>query len=260
MAIEVNELWFVHSGGSANTDPAADLGGAISTAGAKRVQSQQFSSIANIGGVVINDAYGNPEGAGTLSFVYNGGTGRTLSWKPYGGTAYYGDTVDTDGTYVIGSSTGYMDVTVTVASLPTSDQLDTININNLQENIFPDVGANDSLLGKTEYRCLYILNTNGAAIANTVKLWIVSQTPAGDDIAIGLEPGGKNQTAQTIVSGTTAPSGVTFTQPSSSGAGLAIGNLNAGDYQAFWIRREVPVETRGTVIGNSAQLGLSVLV
>ena len=119
MAIEVNDLWFVHSGGAANESPLGDLGGAISTAAGKRVFSQITSGVSNVTGVVINDAYGNAQGNGTLSFIYNGGTGRTLSWKPYGFPTYYGDTVDTDGVYVIGSSAGYLEVDVTVASLPT---------------------------------------------------------------------------------------------------------------------------------------------
>jgi len=260
MAIEVNELWFVHSGGAANELPTADLGGAISTAANKRVISQQFSALYNITGITINDAYGNAEGAGTLSYVHNGGTGRTLSWKPYGGTTYYGEVVDTNGTYTIGSSGGYMEVTVVSASLPGSDQIDTININNKQENVFEDVFPNDSLLGKTYYRCLYLLNTNGADTANTVKMWIDSNTLAGDDIAIGLDPAGLNGTATTVSPETTAPAGVTFSAPTSSGAGIDLGNIPAGQHYAFWIRRTVPPETRGTVIGNTAQIAISVLV
>jgi hypothetical protein len=261
MAIEVNELWFVHSGGSANIDPTLDLGGLISSAAGKRVISQQFSALYNITGITINDAYGNAEGAGTLSFVWNGGTGRTLSWKPYGGSSFYGEVVDTDGTYTIGSSAGYMDITVVEGSLPGGDQIDTININNNQENVFEDVLPNESLIGKTYYRCLYLLNTNGADLANTATLWIDNQTAAGDDIAIGLDTvGGLNGVAATIGDQSTPPSGVSFSQPSSSGAGLVMGNIPTGQHYPFWIRRTVPEETRGTVIGNSAQIALSVLV
>lgn len=260
MAIEVNDVWFVHSGGAANIDPLADFGGAISTAASKRILSQQFSALYNISGVTIEDAFGNPQGAGSLSYVHNGGTGRTLSWRPYGGLSYYGDVVDTSGTYLIGSSSGYLEVTVVTGSLPVSDQIDTLNINNKPENIFPDVPPNESLVGKVEYRCVYVLNTNGTLPANTVKLWIASQTAAGDDIAIGLDPAGLNGTAVTIVDGNTAPLGVTFTQPSSSGAGLALGNIPVGQHYPIWIRQTVPPETRGTVIGNAFKLGLSILV
>jgi hypothetical protein len=258
MAIEVSDLWFAHSGGAANQSPLADLGGDISTHANKRVLSQSSSGLTNVTGVVIDDAYGNAEGSGTLSFVYNGGTGRTLGWKPYGFPTSYGDVVDANGTYVIGSSAGYLEVTVTLASLPVADKVDTVGVNNVDQNIFDQVNASQSLSGIVQYRCLYILNTSGADNAAVVTLWIANQTDAGDDIAIGKFDTGKNSSPTLLGDDVTTPADVTFSAPSSQGAGINLGTLNFGDRHAIWIRRTVPVETRGTVIGNNFQLGLSV--
>jgi hypothetical protein len=37
----------------------------------------------------------------------------------------------------------------------------------------------------------------------------------------------------------TAPSGVTFTRPTSKATGLALGDLPAGQYRGVWIRRTI---------------------
>lgn len=257
MALAINELQVIHSGGAANEDPAADLGGAISTAANKRVQSQTSTAPANITGVTINDAYGNPEGVGQL--FYTNATNE-LGWKPNGASTFYGAVISGSGEYLIGSSAGYLVVDVVSGSLPGSDQTDNITIANNQHNVFPQVSEADSLLGIVEYRCLYILNTNGTDTATDVKLWIPTNTPGGDIIEIGLGSSGLNGTEQTIADGETAPTGVTFSSPSSLGAALSLGNIPAGQHYAFWQRRTVPQETRGTVISNGAVLAIAATI
>jgi hypothetical protein len=257
MALTINKLIVCHSGGTTNVDPLADLGGARSTASGKRVQSQTASALNNLAGfVTIDDAYGNPEGVGSLSF---NSTTNQLGWKPYSLSTYYGVNIATPGTYLIGSSSGYLVVTTTTP--PVSDKLDSVTISNNQHNVFPIVSEANSLVGITEYRCLYVLNSSATDAATDVRIWINSNTPGGDNIAIGLDAAGLNGTATTIASpGIVAPSNVTFTQPASYSAALQMGNIPIGQHYAFWQRRTVPPETRGTVISNGAVLAIAATI
>lgn len=249
MPIGIGDLIVVHSGGAVQDD----LGGAISTEPTKRVVSQNTTrSTTNISGTTIDDAFGNPEGVGSL--FYNDAA-TELGWKAYGQSTYYGVNVSSPGTYVIGSSSGYLIVTVT--SIPSgSDLFDNVTVANNQNNVFGPVSSADSLLGIEEYRCLYVQNSSGTFTATNVKMWILENTPAEDDIYIGLDPAGLNGEA-TSTTGLSVPAGVTFSQPSSQGGGLVIGTLLPGEYFAFWQRRTVPPETRGTVISNGAQIAIS---
>lgn len=262
MAIKLHELQVVFSGGAGIESPedaGANLGGARSTAVNNQVISQTAAGLA-MTGIAIVDAYGNPEGNGSLNYVHNGGVGRTLGWRHPGGVTYYGQAVDAGGLFLIGSSSGYLLVNVTTANLPSGDQLGTITIANSMENVFPLVPASESLLGSVEYRCLYVLNDNGVDTAQDVRIWLDENTPAGDTIEIGLDPAGLNSTAATIPDGQTAPAGVTFSAPSSYATALVMGNIPAGQHYAFWQRRTVPPETRGTVISNGAVIGIAATV
>ena len=82
MAIKINELLVVHSGGAANASPAASLGGAISTHANKRVVSQIAAAPTNITGVTMLDAYGNATGVGSLYYA-SGLLGGDLQERPY---------------------------------------------------------------------------------------------------------------------------------------------------------------------------------
>jgi len=263
MALKLSDLQFFYSNVTASDNPIGDpdtgLGGSISTHTNKRIKSQNATTI-TIAGITFVDAYGNPEGNGSLAYTHNGGTGRQVSWRPAGQATYYGVVVDAGGTFLIGSSSGYMEVTVVAGSLPVSDQLQSITISNNLHAIFPQVAATDSLLGITEYRCVYIKNISATDAAPDCKLWVASNTPGGDTVDIGLGTSGLNGIEQVIADGETAPVGVTFSAPSTSGTGLVVGNIPLGQHYAFWMRRTVPVETRGTVISNGVVLGLSATI
>lgn len=262
MAIKVTDLIFDHSGGASNTLPANDLGGVISSATYHQIKSQQGTNPVNITGVTILDAFGNAEGVGSLSFTFSTGV---LGWKPYGGVTYNGVNVATNGTYIIGSSNGYMVVSVVSASLPVTTMTDAITISNNYQNLFPHVSSQQSLIGRIDYRCVYINNTNAVDTAPDVRVWRQTDTSSDDYIEIGLDPIGLGDgvttgVAPVIANGTTAPSGVTFSAPASFGSALVIGDMLPLKKIPLWIRRVVPVNTRGTVISNFAMLGLSITV
>lgn len=101
------------------------------------------------------------------------------------------------------------------------------------------VSSAEASAGDTEYRCIYVMN-NGATTALSTVIWIQANTPSADTtIAIALGGEGKNGTAETVANENTAPSGESFSSPSSSGTGLSLGDLAQNDKYPVWIRRTV---------------------
>ena len=107
-------------------------------------------------------------------------------------------------------------------------------------NYFDDVSSTEASAGDTEYRCVYVHNNHGSLTLIGAKVWIQANTPSGDtDVAIGLGTSAVNGTEQTVADESTAPTGVTFSQPTTFAGGLSIGDIPFGQHKAVWVRRVV---------------------
>lgn len=247
------------SGGAANTAQASALGGAMSTVGGGRVLSQTDSGL-TITGVDIDDAMGNAEGDGSLFFDFSA---STLRWTPPAGTAGTPVDVSTDGAYAIqgGNDGGVVLVTITAASLPSSDQTNVITIANIANNIFNDVSKADSQSGNTFYRGLYWENADAADSILDARFWINSQTPGQDVIAIADGDEAVNIALEVIADENTAPAGPSFIGPSDYDGGIALPTTMAfGDYKGWWIRQTVPAGVTTAVANNAFRLGFRIYV
>lgn len=106
-------------------------------------------------------------------------------------------------------------------------------------SVFDDVTGAEEQAGDVEYRCLYLYNS-GNVDALAGKLWLSANTADADtQVAVGLGTSAVSGVEQTVANENAAPSGVTFTEPASEGAGLSVPTLAAGAHQAFWLRRTV---------------------
>lgn len=106
--------------------------------------------------------------------------------------------------------------------------------------IFDDVSSAEASAGDIEYRCFYVHNAHATLTLQGAKIWIQAQTSSSDtDIALALGGEGLNGTAETVADESTAPTGESFSQPSSFAGGLTIGDLAPGDHYPVWIRRTV---------------------
>jgi hypothetical protein len=107
------------------------------------------------------------------------------------------------------------------------------------DGLFDQTSATEATAGDVEYRCIYLHNNYSADMQVTV-VWISANTPnAATTMAIGLGTSAINGTEQTIANESTAPVGVTFSEPATQGAGLSIGTIPAGQHKAFWLRRTI---------------------
>lgn len=106
--------------------------------------------------------------------------------------------------------------------------------------IFDDVTSAEALAGDTEYRLVYVHNAHATLSYLTAAIWIQTQTPsASTDVAIGLAAAGLNGVETAVANENTAPAGVTFSAPSTFGAGLALGTLAPGQHFGVWVKRTV---------------------
>lgn len=255
------DLKIVHSGGAANVDPNADLGGAISTAGAKDILSQSATAPTTITGVTIDDAAGNDEGDGTLFFD---STNTELRWTPFNGTAGASVDVSVNGDYAIqgGNNGGLLKVAIVAASLPSSDQTNTITIANIANNMFDDVAKADAKAGDTEYRGVYWENDHAADSMVDMRMWIETNTPGQDVVQIAIAAEAKNVTMDTISDEDTTPTAIDFdaNNPVDFASGIAIPDLLFGDFQGWWIKRTVPAGTNQSQANNSFRIGVRIFV
>lgn len=246
------------SGGAGNADPNASLGGVMSS---ERVLSQSSSALANITGVVIDYACGNALGNGALAFTFST---KLLKWTPNGGTIGAGVDITASGRYVITDSTGNQQlmITVTAGSLPGSDQSDTVAIANIANETFDNITKQESLDGDNEYRCCYLKNTHATETAVNVTIWRETDTNGVDTLNLGADPAGVGDgsatgVATTIANEGTAPTGVTFTAPTTRETGIVLGTLAPGQCAAFWEIRNVPASTTVSTPDDLSQIGIA---
>lgn len=104
--------------------------------------------------------------------------------------------------------------------------------------LFDTVSGAESAAGDVEYRCIYIHNAHATLTLLNPVIWIGTNT-TGSEIAIGVGTSAINGTEQTVANESTAPTTVSFTQPATQGAGLALTSIPAGQHRAVWLRRTV---------------------
>lgn len=108
------------------------------------------------------------------------------------------------------------------------------------DGLFDAVSAGEATAGSVEYRCVYLHNANATLDMTSAVVYVSANTPlAGTTLDIGVGTAAINGTEQTIANETTAPTSVTFSAPTTAGAGLALGTIPAGQHKAIWLRRTV---------------------
>jgi hypothetical protein len=249
-AINLAYLEFRLSGGAANTDPDASLGGIMSS---QRIFSKSATGISNITGVVIDDAPGSANGAGTLAYT---ASTKSFVWTPNSGTA--------GASTAVPGSTGWLFLTVTYASLPAGNQSDTITVSALSNELWDDIGKAESYDGDTEYRCLYVTNAHDTDPFIGAKIYIGSDPSGADSLQIGLDlagtgDGSSTGVADTVADENTAPDpAVSFSAPTAIGSALSLGQLDAGEARAIWQKRTVPAQTLVSTSADVSQLVVNV--
>ena len=107
-------------------------------------------------------------------------------------------------------------------------------------NLYDDVSGVEASAGDIEYRGFYVHNDHATLAWQNVVVWIQTETPSGDSVLdIALAGEGVNGTMEVIADESTAPVGEVFTHPVTKAAGLAVGNVPAGEHIGIWVRRTI---------------------
>jgi hypothetical protein len=110
-------------------------------------------------------------------------------------------------------------------------------------DLFDIISGDENAASTVDYRLVFVHNTNASLALQNPKVWIFSETGGGANIAIALDGTGitvnnsASAQAERIANENTAPSGETFSSPTTKGAGLSPANIPAGSVLPIWIRR-----------------------
>jgi len=123
----------------------------------------------------------------------------------------------------------------------------TVVTSDVLENVFDNLSRSEVLLGRTEYRCLYVYNAGATTVYGvTIELTTnptVSQLGLGLDL-VGKGNGSTTGVAQSIAAEDITPTGLRyFSEATATNDGpyltvvLPIGILKTGECVAFWLKR-----------------------
>ena len=110
-------------------------------------------------------------------------------------------------------------------------------------NLFDDVSGDDNASSDVEYRGFFVHNNHATLTWEAPTIWLDAETGGGADIAIALDgvgvsvKGDSTQQMELIADEDTAPSGESFSSPTTKGAGLVMPNIPAGSVHGIWVRR-----------------------
>ena len=193
----------------------------------------QATDPSNVTGVVIDRvADKNGEGSGTLTYT---NTGDYLQWTAPSGTI--GAQVDAsgDGTYTLydTDTNKWIEVTVTAASLPGSDQSDALTLSRTAEEFIYDISGAESDAGATRYFAIVAKNESGSTMTD---FRVFFTEDADSTLAIGKGSISSDQ-FEDPADINTAPSAVTFDDGATDYAnGLDYGDVSNGDFIVVWVR------------------------
>jgi hypothetical protein len=110
-------------------------------------------------------------------------------------------------------------------------------------DIFPDLTGAQNAASQVDYQCVFVHNNHATLTASNVSLFGTSDVAGGATWQVGADTtaassvGATPAQALTIANSTTAPAGVSFSAPTTDGAGVSLGALAPGQVKAFWIKR-----------------------
>lgn len=134
----------------------------------------------------------------------------------------------------------------------------------VDNNLFDDITRKEVIVGKTEYRCYYIYNSN-ASIPVHGAYFFIDSFPLISTVTVGLDPvgsgdGSASGVAQVINTEDTAPTNITFENAGEFKVKLPLPTLKPLEAQAIWVKRiaqsgKAASELLGiTVTGNEEAL------
>lgn len=138
-----------------------------------------------------------------------------------------------------GNSTAQADPNASLGEFMSSTAITDATDNNL----FDDISGDENAASDIEYRCFFVWNDHATLTWQGTKVWLSSEVAGGANAAIALDGTGvvdynsASAQAEEEVDEGTAPTGESFSSPTTKGTGLTIGDLAPDKVQGIWVRR-----------------------
>lgn len=109
-------------------------------------------------------------------------------------------------------------------------------------DLFDAVPSTEATSGRTEYRCIYVRNTNASQTLYAAKAYIATNTASPDStFEIALDPAGINADSTILLADELDTgallSGLSFVPAADFANGIVIGDMAATEYHAVWVKR-----------------------
>jgi hypothetical protein len=113
-------------------------------------------------------------------------------------------------------------------------------------DLFDDISGAENAASTVDYRCIFVHNANASNTLQNAVVYLSAEVSGGASIAIAVDSTASSalgsSSAQALTGASeTAPggsvTGLSYSSPTTAGAGLALGDIAAGSVKAFWIRR-----------------------
>lgn len=110
-------------------------------------------------------------------------------------------------------------------------------------DLFDDISGAENAASTVDYRGLAVHNSNTANTLENAVVYISSEVAGGASIAVGADTtaasavGSASAQLVTIANETTAPSGASFSSPTTLATGVSLGNIAVGNVKGVWVRR-----------------------
>lgn len=254
------EYWL--SGGAGNTDPAAALGGAISTAQQTGLQNIAPGTTLSGNQVALLGAWFRGEASNAfVRKVTNtdpelrlrgpglGASNTTASYAVlnFASGVHAGELRQEDGS---GFKHNALYVSADFSALPADEDGAPFVVTTPDHELFNAVAAVSYPAGFVRYRCYYIKNTTGSSITGATASWY-AQVSVSSGMAVGFDPAGVNGVAVTIANEFAVPAGVVF----ASSAAMPV--LPTGSFIALWVRQTINAGFSASAAREVGGIGLT---
>jgi hypothetical protein len=152
--------------------------------------------------------------------------------------------VEADIEYRFSVTTGPGDSTAGSASTSLGEFISTTEITDATlHNLFDAISGSENAAEDVEYRCIFAYNSHATLTWQNVTAWLESEVSGGANAAISVDTTAASAVdsasaqAKEVANESTAPSGQTFSSPTTKAAGLSMGNIGPGEVKALWIQR-----------------------
>lgn len=113
-------------------------------------------------------------------------------------------------------------------------------------DLFDAISGGENAASQVDYRALAVYNANGANALQNAVAYISAETAGGASVSLAADSTATSALgasgAQLVTATTdTAPggtvTGLTYSAPTTAGAGVALGDIPSGNVKGLWIRR-----------------------